>query len=108
VRSPDTRSDIANRDLTQIQVNSQHRKTEIKKVRKHFVRHLVQLIVAGMGLGAGVSIAADAFQPAASLALIGPAFVIGGISFVLASIAIDNLPHDYTSLRKLRRETTDR
>ena len=91
-----------------IQVNSQHRTTEINKARRHFVRHLLQLIAGGIGLVAGMLIAADAFKPAASLALIGPAFVIGGISFVLACIAIENLPHDYTSLRQLRAGTTDR
>jgi hypothetical protein len=91
-----------------IQMNSPHRTREINKVRGHLVRHVLQLIAGGVGLGVGVMIATDAFKSAASLALIAPAFVIGGISFVIASSAIENLPHDYTSLRKLRRGTIHR
>ncbi len=77
---------------------------ELHERRKLFVRHVLQLIAGGVGLGAGATIAADAFKPGASLALILPAFVIGGLSFVFASTAIETLPHDYRSLRELRRE----
>ena len=91
-----------------IQVDPPHSQTEINKARKHFARHALQLVVGGVGLGAGVTVAADAFKTGGSLVLIAVAFVIGGFSFVFASIAIENLPNDYTCLRKVRAGNVDR
>jgi hypothetical protein len=82
----------------------QYTKIEINVTRKSFVRHVLHLIAGSVGLGAGVTMAADAFQPIVSLVLLALAFIIGGVSFVFASIAADNLLCDYTRLRKLRIE----
>ena len=85
-----------------IQTHLQHTKTDINKATNNLVRHILQLIVGSVGIGAGVIIAADALKLGAPLVLIAVAFIIGGLSFVFCSIAAENLPYDYSWLKELR------
>lgn len=87
---------------TAVRTEWRHIKIKMKKATRDLLRHLAYFAAGCVGFGAGVATAYVASKPKPSLAFLAAAYIIGGLSFVIASIASQSLSCDYMQLKKLR------